>query len=275
MVNRVLNQADAVSSLLSRTPGNEAAAIEWSELQREIALMRRRAKFCLLTGWLMLTSAAVVSAVVAWMMSRSVRDIFVGEFGVEDASMYVIIYAPWMLIAIAIGLVLVGLVGFASGGLPGIRSTFSALDWSAASGAMARLLAVGTNYPESFRAAAQSVPAGESRAWLMYAADRVEQGKSPTLSGGTNLDSPSVLALQGDRAVLELMLDAGETAPQKQWQLATEHFLDMARRRLMLLTHSVPLVTTVLAGFLIWISISATLGWMWKMVGTMIRGFSY
>lgn len=268
------SKLDSVASLLATVPGNSAAAIEWIEGQREIEVLRRRAKFCLFSGWLMLTLAAIVSAVVAWVMSRSVVEIFQNPFGFDmgsgellsNSSMWVVIYTPWLLAAIAVALVLGGLLGYVSGRLPGLRSTLSAIEWSSASNAVARLLSAGFTFPDAFRATAQTLGRGHCRSWFLHAADRVEAGKSPV----SNLPNSS-----GDVAVLELLLGAAESQPQTQWQLASEHFLEVGRRRLMLLSHSVPLIATVLTGFLIWISISATLGWMWKAVGSMVNGFGF
>ncbi|TWU51362.1 hypothetical protein [Rubripirellula reticaptiva] len=268
------SKLDSVASLLATVPGNSAIAIEWIESQREIETLCRRAKLCLFSGWLMLTLAAIVSAVVAWVMSRSVVEIFQDPFGIDMtsgellsmSSMSVVIYTPWLLAAIAVALVLGGLTGFVSGRLPGLHSTLSALQWSSASNAVTRLLSAGFTFPQAFRATAQTLSRGHCRSWLLHAADRVEAGKTPV----SNLPNTS-----GDVAVLELLLGAAESQPQAQWQLASDHFLEVGRRRLMLLSHSVPLIATVLTGFLIWISISATLGWMWKAVGSMVNGFGF
>ena len=78
----------------------------------------------------------------------------------------------------------------------------------------------------------------------------------------------------GDAAMLELMISASESQPQRQWKVASEHFLDLSRERLMLLLQSTPMLSTIVAGLLIWVSISATLSWMWRSVAELLRGLS-
>ncbi|WP_146460917.1 hypothetical protein [Rubripirellula tenax] len=265
-MNTPKKQLDSVASYLASVPGHSPSAIGWLDGQRELGEMRRRAVFCVFAAWLMLTVAAIVAAVTALMMSANVRSIFDEQFRDDLGSILAIVYVPWILFSIAAVLLVGGLVALLSGYFPGLRSTRSALDWSSAADAVSRLLSAGCTYPDAFRVAAAAMPSSESRGWLIHAAERVEKGMSPTLENNV---------ARGDTAVLELMLGAVNDQPQHQWSLATEHFFVVAKRRLMLLTHTVPMITTVLAGFLIWVSISTTLGWMWKSVGSMVNGFGF
>ncbi|WP_145169593.1 hypothetical protein [Rubripirellula lacrimiformis] len=259
-------KSDSVAESLSRSNGDSVAVIQWLEQRRELASMRRRATWCLLSGWLMLTAASLISTAIAFMMTESMRGIFDGQFASDAVSTATIRYAPWFLGLISAVLLIGGIIGWLSGRFPGMNSAASALDWSLASHAVSRLLALGCTYPDAFRTAAQSMRRCDSQRWLLNAAIRVESGKPPVLPGVYH---------RGDAAMLELMLESGETQPDHQWQLAAEHFVDVARRRLMLLTHCVPTFATLLAGLLIWISISATLGWMWKMVGKMVNDYGF
>ena len=84
------------------------------------------------------------------------------------------------------------------------------------------------------------------------------------------LRSPS----RGDAAVLESLVGVPTQEPQRQWQVAAEHFLEVATGRLMLLLQSMPIVSTIIAGLLIWIAIASTLGWMWRAVANMISGLT-
>jgi hypothetical protein len=68
------------------------------------------------------------------------------------------------------------------------------------------------------------------------------------------------------------MIDAADVEPQRQWQVASDHFLELASRRLVLLLQSTPMIATIVSGLLIWISISTTLGWLWTAVAQMLQG---
>ncbi len=260
------HQLDPVAAVLTRMGEPSSSVIDWLNSQREFTRMRRRATWCAVSAWLMLTAAAIVSSLVAVSMSGNIRRIFDDQYRADSWSILMISYAPWLLVTTAGALLVVGVIGFTSGQMPGLKSTISAIDWSSACDAVGRLLSIGCSYPEAFRTAAQSMRRSESRHWLLAAVDRVESGRPP-------IDAR--FATRGDVAVLELMIEAAESQPQNQWQLASLHFLDVARRRLVLLTHSIPMITTLLAGFLIWISISTTLGWMWRTVGSLVQGFGY
>ena len=76
-----------------------------------------------------------------------------------------------------------------------------------------------------------------------------------------------------DAAMLELLVDAGDGEPAEQWKIASDHFLGVARRRMALLLGSVPILATVVAGIIVWVAISATLGWMWLAVAELIGSF--
>jgi hypothetical protein len=244
--------------------GEEQAAgvLEWLDSQQHRIAMRRRAVWCTAGGWLLMTTAAIVSSVVAISMSGDALEAFEMIRSDSDVPPSVII-APFMLAAIAIMLIVGGIFVWTVEKIPVFSKTASAIDWSSTSEAVTRLLSAGCTYPEAFRTAAQVARSTPSRVWLTEAAERVERG------GG---DVATSTYARGDAAVLELMIDAAGAEPQRQWQVAADHFLELASRRLVLLLQSTPMIATIVSGLLIWISISTTLGWLWTAVAQMIRG---
>ena len=267
MVKQIANvDLDPVAERLASAGEDQSPSVlQWLEAEQQRRTMRRRATLCAVSGWLLMTTAAIVSSVVALNISHDVREIF-GEGVVPGRGIPVtVIYLPILLVVIAVLLVVGGIVGWLWGVVPGLSKTTSAIDWSATSDAVTRLLSIGCTYPEAFRTAAKVVRGKSPRRWLIRAADRVERG-------GRDVAFPSFA--HGDTAMLELMIDAAESEPQRQWKVAAEHFLEVARERLMLLLQSTPMIATIISGLLIWVSISASLSWMWRSVAELLRGLT-
>lgn len=237
----------------------------WVSGQQRRARMRRQARWCVVGGWLLLSASAIVSCAVSISLSRNVQTLFADDIDGGWASMFTIRYTPWLLAFLAGGLVIGGVLGFLTGRFPGLRSTTAAIDWETASDAVARLLKAGCTYPQSFRTTA-SVVGQSPRRWLLGAAQRVESGQSIAGADGSGLR---------DAAMVELLVDAADSNPSQQWGLMSHHFSEVAARRLVLLAQSFPMITTLLSGFLLWVSISASLGWMWRATAQMIDGFRY
>jgi hypothetical protein len=258
---------DPVAERLASAGHRQSSSVlQWLEGQHRRRNMRRRATLCALGGWILMTTAAIVSSVVALHMSHDMREIFQGGLwppgsGVPKS----IVVLPWVLVSVAVLLVVGGLLGWAGGRIPGFSKTVSAIDWSAASDAVTRLLSVGCTYPEAFRTAAEVTRSKPSRKWLLQAAERVEQG-GPQVMPASSSDS--------DAVVLESLIDAAQSEPQRQWKVAADHFFELARRRLVLLLQSTPMLATIISGLLIWIAISVTLGWMWRAVAEMCQGLT-
>jgi hypothetical protein len=257
---------DPVATRLAAAGDEQAAGVlEWLDSQQQRDAMRKRATWCTVGGWLLMTTAAIVSSVVTIGMSGNVREAFELMTPEPDLPLSVII-APLLLGTIAVFFVVGGIVAWFAERIPVFSNTASAIDWSSASDAVTRLLSAGCTYPEAFRTAAQVSRCKPSRLWLTQAAARVERG-------GVNVVTSA--NTRGDAAVLEMMIDAADIEPQRQWQVAADHFLDLARRRLVLLLQSTPMIATIISGLLIWISISTTLGWLWRAVAEMIQGLGH
>lgn len=259
-----LGNLDPVAMRLSAAGDNRASTVtQWMHAQQQRKILRRRATWCGVGAWLMMTAAALIGSYVAIDIAIDVREIFTDDLGLARPTSVIVV--PVVLLFAAGVLTVGGLWGWLTGSVPGYSQAFSALDWSACSDAVRRLLQVGCTYPEAFRTAASAARTKASRSWLMAAASRVESGVDGT---------PSTPGARGDLATLELMIDAAQSEPQKQWGIAAEHFWELASRRMVLLIQTTPVIATIVSGILVWISISATLGWMWRAVIEMIRGFS-
>lgn len=257
---------DPVAQRLASAGDQQSAGIlEWLEAEQQRRAMRRRANLCAASGWLLMTSAAIVSSFVAVNISYDVRQVFDEGIVPGRGIPPTITFLPILLVLISVLLVVGGIVGWMWGAIPGLTKTVSAIDWSASSDAVTRLLSIGCTYPEAFRTASTVVRGKSRRNWLIGAAERVERGGPQVAFSAFS---------HGDAAMLELMIAASESEPQRQWKVASEHFLDLARERLTLLLQSTPMISTIISGLLIWVSISATLSWMWRSVAELLRGLT-
>lgn len=266
MVTAARKKLDPVAErLVAAGEAQSAHVLEWLDGQHQRKLMRRRAVVCALGGWGLMTTAAIVSSLVALSMSNDMRQIVQGELIPNMGVPRAVIVLPWLLVSIVVVLVVGGLIGWLWGRIPGFSRTESAIDWSAASDAVTRLLSVGCTFPEAFRTAAAVTRSNPSRNWLIRAAERVESGGPQVMPTGNS---------DRDAAVLESMIQLTGSEPHQQWEVAANHFFDVACRRLVVLLQSTPMLATIISGLLIWVAISATLGWMWRAVASLIQGLT-
>lgn len=269
------SKVDEIVRHLGDQDRHSESLVRWVESRQACQFMRRRATWCTVSAWAFLSGAAIVSSVVAITMSNRVRGIFSDQVTGDEFSLMTIAWTPWILSVIAALVAIGGFAALVSGWMPGYRSTRSAIDLSLVCEAVTGLLSVGVPYPDAFRAAAKIAPRGEAQHWLIGAATRVESGQSPgvtaSLGPESSLPASKAMSFSGDVAMLELLIASADDHPAGQWSIASHHFRDVAGRRLSLLTQSLPLITTLLAGLLLWVSISSTLGWMWKSVGNIVN----
>jgi hypothetical protein len=262
MVNKPLDPV--ATRLASAGEENADSVMQWIEGQQRRGAMYRRATLCMAGGFAVVTVAATVGSLISLLFAHEMQALFREDFpgGVDAPSS--VMAMPATLAVVTVLLIVGGSFAWASGHVPGLRGVRSAIDWTAAGDAMARLLSIGCTYPEAFEMAAQVTRTSRNRGWLVAAADRTERGES----GPQALSSSA-----GDAGMLELLIDAGEGEPAEQWRIASDHFCGVARRRLALLLGSVPILATVIAGIMVWVAISATLGWMWLAVAELIGGY--
>ena len=252
-------------------------SFDWLESQSIRHRMRRQAWFCSWRSWGMVTIIAGISSVVSFVFLQHLVDLL--QMTVD---FYQSPEIPPMTMAVPLILAMMAVIALLVGGLalfwdrfPGQRSTLAAIDWATACDAMAHLLSTGCTYGDSL-AMAQSVmpsrkgalnfqPANRTKAWLAAAKNRVDQGRE-IFEVKTSRNT--------DETMLCLLVDADSVSetPSKSWRMAAEHFDGMAHQRLHLLTQSLPPIATVISGILLWISISSTLGGMWRAMASMLRG---
>ena len=268
----MVKRLDPVASRLAASGKAEASLVlDWLEGRQQRNALHRRAFWCSFSAWMLVTTAAVVGSAAAIKFAHDAREAFTVlkidqdawnyQYTVKTPPMTLDIIPPVLGVIAAI-LLVGGLVAWLCGRFPGHRWTCSAIDWSNISDAMSRLLSVGCTYPEAFDAAAEVSRTAGNRTWLRNAADQIRQGVTQLSirAGGDN-----------DVAILAALVENADVKPSQNWRLAKEHFGEVARRRVDLLQATLPIISTLIAGLLIWVSISATLGWMWATIGAMIR----
>ncbi|WP_442506567.1 hypothetical protein SH528x_005417 [Novipirellula sp. SH528] len=264
----MVKKLDAVSQrLIASGADHEASVLQWLDGQQQRRNMTKRAIWSTAGGWLLVIASGIVASLVAIKISIDVQDITSttqGMFGDVETPQRVL-WVPYVTVVISILLIGFAVIGILRGALPGYRSTKSAIQWAAASDAVSRLLAAGYTYSEAFTAAASVVKQGTAYGWLNDTIRRLERGESEV-----GLTSWS----RGDAALLEAIVDGATISPERQWQIASDHFSEVAQRRLVLLTQLMPLFSTVVAGGLIWIAVATTLGWFWYTVSSMIGGLT-
>ncbi|WP_145419784.1 hypothetical protein [Planctomycetes bacterium K23_9] len=248
-----------VKRILSAGDEHAVSAIDWLDGKQARTSLRRRAWWCVVGGWLMVTVATAVSALVAWNFSQNAGDIF------ADKIPFVAVVLSPVLMGLTCVLLVGGVTAFFNDSFPGLSMTNSAIDWAGTGDAVSRLLSVGCTYPEAFRTAAEVTRTRSNRLWLTNAAKKVEQG-------ATHLQDQS--DTDGDPAIVELLVQSEESDPSVSWRIVADHFIEVARSRLALLLSTGPVLSTLLAGLIIWLSISATLGSMWRHALQTIQGLS-
>jgi hypothetical protein len=262
MVNKPLDPV--ATRLASAGEENADSVVQWIEGQQRRGVMHRRATLCMAGGFAVVTVAATVGSLISLFFAHEMQALFRDDFPSGVGAPSSVMAMPVTLAVVTALLIIGGSFAWASGRVPGLRGVRSAIDWTAAGDAIARLLSIGCTYPEAFKMAAQVTRSGRNRGWLLNAADRTERGESGPQGS---------LSSAGDAGMLELLVDAGEGEPAEQWRIASDHFCGVARRRLALLLGAVPILATVIAGILVWVAISATLGWMWLAVTELTGGF--
>lgn len=249
--------------LAASGPAGEASLRSWLEAERRRNLLRRRAAWCALSGYGLITLAALASSLIAILLAAELKELFVGDVRSSTDLPASITVAPVVLSGTAVLISAACVVAWLVDGIPGLRSVRSAIDWNAVGDAISRLLDSGCTFPEAFRRAAEVVRTSATRQWLKAAQRRVEAGSEALAASDRS---------RGDVGVFELLVALDEAQPVIQWSIAANHFQGVAKRRFGLLLGSMPVLATVIAGILIWISISVTLGSVWWATAELIEG---
>lgn len=259
----MVRQLDSVSSRLRQAADlPQADVLQWLNNQQQRRVMRRRAVACVLCGWLLMLTAALIGAAVSIYLRGEIRDFLSGELPLGKTGVLDPNYVPGILVAVTLLLLLGGLCAWWTERIPGFQRTLSAIEWSTAGDAVTRLLRMGCTFPEAYRTAAEVVKTNRVRSWLIWTAKRIE-------SGGPELDER--VTSSGDTAIVESLVAGDDNAPDRRWKLASDHFFHVAQRRLTLLLQTVPMIATILSGLIVWLAITSTLGVMWRAAGSMMQ----
>ncbi|TWT51197.1 hypothetical protein Pla22_39740 [Rubripirellula amarantea] len=257
-------------------------AMHWLAGQVQRSRMRRRAWVCVMMAWSTIAIAAVASAATAYMMANNIAAIFdsnsasLNNFHDPYANPHPLPdrgfsnVVPGLLLAIAIMVLAAGAITLLRRRLPGIQSVIDSLDWATGCDAVARLLHQGCTYSESFSLTAGILRDGIVRDWFAEFAARTNRGQ-PFFA--------SQQLIEGDAAMLRLLVSSDEhtevpaSSLPERWTTAANHFESVSQRRLGIMTHFIPPAATLMSGLLVWIALSASLGWMWRAMGSTLGGF--
>lgn len=257
-------QFDPVATRLQEA-GDEQRTnlLRWLDIQQQRKQMLRRATICAVGSWLLLVLASAASTLVSIYLNSHVTDLLEEEvFDVEPIIQSA--QVSYFLLVVTILLVAGAIIAWALQCVPGYSRTASAIDWSASCDAVTQLTRLGRPFPEAFRAAAEIAKRRTTRSWFLNAAQRVE-------SGGPELKM--TFTSRDDTAVVEMLVSAHDGDPKQRWSIASEHLFNTGQRRLAVLLQCVPMISTILSGFILWLAITSTLGWMYQAMASMISDY--
>jgi hypothetical protein len=259
---------------------------DWLDRQQRRQEMRNDANRCAAIAWGMMTMFATTGSVVAFVFHRNLIQAFpLSDGSVYDPSISTTIQMIPYLLAVFAGLLFVlGGSTVLTGRFPGQRSTLLGIDWATACDAVSQFLSTQSTYSDSLRGASKliasqraSVPlqqSGQVSTWLETAADRIDGGCQIFQSeqaASADLESVRLLIHAGMQDSNQAGGRSNQQNPSHRWNEAAEHFMTVSQQRLAVLTYSLPSVATIASGILLWVSISASLGWMWRSVAQMLK----
>ncbi len=258
------NHDAVMNRLISAGDQHATSSLNWSQANQIRRSLRRRAFGCIFGSWLMVFAASLVGTIVAWTFSRSAEGMF------NDGMPVITIVLPPILLVVTVGLLVIGVLALINQSFPGHATTKDAIDWWSTGDAVSRLLSAGCTYPEAFRTAAKVAKTRSIRRWLIQSANSVEQGSMKFDGDHSTNDVPR----KGDASLVELLVQTSGNDASGGWRIVADHFAEVARSRLALLLGTAPVLSTLLAGLIVWVSISATLGSLWRQAISSISGLS-
>jgi hypothetical protein len=270
-----------VQAVFFQADGVDERCFAWIDHQEKRHQMRREVTRCAVGAWALLTFVTTLSSIVAFVFLSNVSELvsFHGNDRTFSINSPTTSAVPILLALVAAFFLIVGGLALLTRRFPGQRSTQASIDWATGCDAVAHLLSTGCTYSESLRGARRLIPNpifgskdggwDSAATWLNAAADRVDAGRDLfETSGLRSSDEQKLRLLVQSENVSSGQQDA---RPDLRWRAAADHFMTVAQQRLGMLTNSLPPIATILSGILLWISISATLGWMWRSVAGMLR----
>lgn len=131
---------------------------------------------------------------------------------------------------------------------------------------MGQLLSLGIPYPTAFRLISNSLCCESHRKWLEQAAKNVEAGQ-PALAE----DSYK----RPDTAVLHTVMSDPDSMAQSDWEAVAQHYDFCAKRTMSLLLAALPVAATLIAGLILWLSITTTFGDFLKTLTSSIQQLGF
>lgn len=263
----VSSKSDPVrDELISRSDVGTAALSRWVEYCTERDLMLRRLFSCALGSWLLILTIAILCTLMMWYFDASTYEVMAifedGKRNPDSGSGA----PPLVPVVLSIFCVVWGLLPLAwkLNVIPLFRKLRNDIDWTSIGHAMGHLLPLGIPYPTAFRLTAKNLCCGSHRKWLEQAASSVETGQP----GIKDVRFP-----RPDAAVLQTILSHPDSMAQRDWESVALHYDACAKRTWSLLVASVPVASTLIAGFILWLSITSTFGDFYRELTNGIQQF--
>ncbi|MGI9468581.1 MAG: hypothetical protein ACR2OA_15800 [Rubripirellula sp.] len=260
-----LSKTDQISQQLVSSPGADATALmSWVEYCTQRDAMLHRTTNCALASWLLVFSAATLSTLMAWHFQNSTLEVLevFHDGNPPDGS-----FSGYLIPILLLNCVLCGLLPFAwrKNLVPLFRKLRNDIDWTTIGNAMGQLTPLGIPYPAAFRLTAGSLRCESHRKWLEGAARNVEAGK-PVI--------PENLSNGPNTAVLHAVLSNPDSMVN-DWKAVAQHYDSCSKQTLSMLLAAIPIAATLVAGLILWFSITSTFGDFYRMLGSSIEQLGY
>ena len=262
-------RTDAITKQLAASPNaDESALLGWSEYCTTRDAMLHRTTLCALAGWLLVSSAAILSAIMAWHFQNSTLELLevLNDGPTTDASLSN--SSRHLLAFLVLTCVVFAILPFAwqKNFVPFFRKVRNDIDWTTIGHAMAHLTPLGTPYPAAFRLTAASLRCQSHREWLERAARSVEAGQ-PVIPA----DRPG----HPNTAVLHAVLANPDSMTQDNWNAVAQHYESCSKHTLSLLLAAVPVAASLLAGMILWLAITSTFGDFLRTLISSVQQFGF
>jgi len=249
-------EPNLVTKKLASSPDSEQSTlISWMNYCTRRDEMLNRATHCALTGWLVITSVLILSTLIVWYFQFTSSEILKtlnSQFESSDVN-----DASSSLGMLLCACIVCGLLPLAwrKNYIPGFRSLRSEMDLTTTGHAMGKLLSLGLPYPAAFRVTASNLRCSKQRNWLMTAAERVEAGHA-AISETVHQDAQT--------AILLTVMSRPDSVDHEDWETVAEHYESSAKQTLNILLAGTPSASILIAGLILWFSISSSLGNFWS-----------
>lgn len=277
--------------LTASSNANPSALYNWVEYCTQRDAMLYRTRSCALASWLLVFSVATFSTLMAWHFQKSTLEAmellndgkptdesfsgtsftYPSEVMLADQTTHQIVltgnsqYLMPSLLLICLVFALMP-IAWRINFIPLFRKLRNDIDWTTIGQAMGQLTPLGIPYPVAFRLTAESLRCKSHRKWLERAAQNVESGQ-PVI--GENLSH------QPNTAVLYAVLTNCDSMAKEDWKVVAQHYDSCSKRTLSLLLAAIPVAATLVAGVILWVTITSTFGDFYSTLYSTIQQFGY